>query len=1106
MAAAVRLQLLRAPRWSTCDGAAALNRKDAALLALLAVDAPQTRERLVRWLWPDDPADKARNTLRQRLFRLRHAAGVEMAAGDDRLALAGGVVHDLHLSDAEIEADPEASAGDLLGDDPYDDLPEFGRWLVAARERWRAQRRDTLARLASRLEADNRVVAALALAARLVRDEPLLEHAQRRLMRLHYRRGDRSAALAVFERFREALDRELGETPSAETQRLVALIEASLELPTAPPPVPPGLLRPPRLIGRAAAWRLLEDAWAARRLALVRGDPGIGKSRLLEDFATVHSLRVVVRARPGDERVPYALTVRLLRAIDEAARTLGEQVPAELKRELAALLPEWGDAAARPLEAARLRPALARALALPWLDAVLVDDAQFADAATLEQWPDWVAAGTPARWVVALRSAEQPAAWVHALAQLDASRWSLCELLPLTLPDTIELLASLHVDGLDVRAWAPRLHRHAGGNPMFMLETLLAALRRAPDASDDGTLPVPAHLGRLLEARLVQLPAGALKLARLMAVAGQDLDVELAADVLGVHALDLTDDWHRLEEAGVTVGGALAHDLIQQALVGVLPPPLAQWLHRQVAQRLLGRAEAAPRCALHWRAAGEPGQAARAFAVAAELARSRDRRVEECAWLDQAAEAFGEAGEAPRAFEVRAQAVIAAREVHTPDEARRRAAALVAAAADDAQRALAHKELGVCHLQMASFDAAATEFDAAERLFEAVGDAHHLGHVRYLRALASVHAQGAAQAVSRLQALLPWAEALADDALRHAFGSDFAIVLDLSDQRQRAQPWFERSIAFFDRIGDRADAAAARMMLGRSLLLRGRGREALALLEAALRDRGGLSEGGGGQGMEALHLGRACVELGHFGRALELLEPSLERFAAAGSWAPMAACAVALARAFAQLGQAARALSTLERCTDEALEALPPSSRASVLWARAVLHPARADVRIALFDRALACFAHADLASVRLPIVFDRLAVEAAPHWRTRVAAALAECDLRELPAVAVMGRVRGLQLALAEGVGADDLAHAEHLLERAAACTPVGLDRLDLALVCWQVAHAAGAEHLASRALGQGLAELDECLREHVPPAFHASFCQRHAGHRALLAAGGRL
>ncbi len=58
-----------------------LSRFDAALLAVLALDGTTSRQRLLRLLWPDQEPEGARNALRQRLFRLRRAAGADVVHG-----------------------------------------------------------------------------------------------------------------------------------------------------------------------------------------------------------------------------------------------------------------------------------------------------------------------------------------------------------------------------------------------------------------------------------------------------------------------------------------------------------------------------------------------------------------------------------------------------------------------------------------------------------------------------------------------------------------------------------------------------------------------------------------------------------------------------------------------------------------------------------------------------------------------------------------------------------------------------------------------------------------------------------------------------------------
>ena len=69
------------------------------------------------------------------------------------------------------------------------------------------------------------------------------------------------------------------------------------------------------------------------------------------------------------------------------------------------------------------------------------------------------------------------------------------------------LLESLAIPDFDVDAWAAPMARHTGGNPMFILETLLAMLASPAGRTDASRLklPAPAHIGQLIERRLDQL-------------------------------------------------------------------------------------------------------------------------------------------------------------------------------------------------------------------------------------------------------------------------------------------------------------------------------------------------------------------------------------------------------------------------------------------------------------------------------------------------------------------------------------------------------------------------------------------------------------------------
>ena len=271
-----------------------LERKDAALLAYLALEGSTPRAVLAGLLWPDTPESQARTNLRKRLSRLREQGLLE---GEDPIGLHGGVEVDVQLAPdgrAALEADP----GELLAGLDLTDCPDLAEWLLVWRERLREQHIAQLEAEARRLETASQLDEALEVARRLLALEPHAEVAYRRLMRLHYLLGDRAAALETFRRCREVLQREFGVEPLPETLELAGQIEASgLSVPhEARPTMPLEVLRPP-LVGREPEWARLEAAWARAQMAVVVGGAGMGKTRLLTDFAASHGgQRPVLRA------------------------------------------------------------------------------------------------------------------------------------------------------------------------------------------------------------------------------------------------------------------------------------------------------------------------------------------------------------------------------------------------------------------------------------------------------------------------------------------------------------------------------------------------------------------------------------------------------------------------------------------------------------------------------------------------------------------------------------------------------------------------------------------------------------------------------------------
>jgi DNA-binding SARP family transcriptional activator len=195
--------------------------KDAALLAILALDGPTGRNRLCAWLWPNTATTQARGNLRQRLLVLRRRAGQNVVVGSDIIALAEGVESNQHEALLLLRRDPAARINPLLGSLEFAGCEDLEQWLHTTRQHWRDSCLRALQTTATALELQQRYDAALPYAQRLVREEPLDEGHHQLLMRVLVAMGNHGAAVAAFRRVSLLFMAELGIEPCAQTAALV---------------------------------------------------------------------------------------------------------------------------------------------------------------------------------------------------------------------------------------------------------------------------------------------------------------------------------------------------------------------------------------------------------------------------------------------------------------------------------------------------------------------------------------------------------------------------------------------------------------------------------------------------------------------------------------------------------------------------------------------------------------------------------------------------------------------------------------------------------------------------------------------------------------------
>ncbi|MFN7725992.1 MAG: ATP-binding protein [Rubrivivax sp.] len=1098
------VQLAAAGCWCPAQGARqALAPLDALLLAWLALEGPTAREQLAQRLWPQSPAEAARNALRQRLFRLKKLAGRDLVTGTHTLRLAPDLWHDLQ------------AAGPVLAELPLPESPELAQWLQGRRALHRAQNRQHEEAQIEALEAQGALAEALPRALALLEADPLSEDGHRRVMRLHYLRGDRAAAMLAFDRCEQLLKHEVGTQPSAATLALLHTIERGAVPLAAPPPwhgaVPAAVLRPPRLVGRDTELAALRRAWRMGSVVLVSGEAGIGKSRLLQALANDHAPVVSTAARPGDHLVPYGSLARLLRDLLQVAPTA---LSADLQ---AALQPLW-PAGQAPTTGRGPQPAPAptppggrrlqltepvRALfqaARPLVQGLVFDDLHFADDASTELLQALLTApreADPLRWCLGLRP-PVPGSAQHRLCEALASAAPLVHLplRPLDEAPMAALIDSLGLDGVDGARLAPALRQRSGGNPLFALETLRLAWTEgvlAQPGTHGEQLPKPDSLAQLIGQQLGRLSSTSLMLARLAAVAGTDFTLPMAEKVTGQNALQLADAWQALEHQQVLQGTRFAHDLICETVLAGLPTVIARHLHGEVAAWLEASGGEAARIAAHWEAAGQADRALPHLNAAAERAHLALRERERISFLLRAADIAETSGRRPQAFDCVASAIA------THMNAIREASGfplldrLDRLADTPVQRARALSQRAWYCNQLADAEAAVQWGQQALALAEAAGERTLTLQTQQRLGTTLAMMGRFSEALPHLHAVEPWAaEALPPEDLAE-FQGNFAVALDNLGQADAARLHHERAQQALHPLGDQPQTATVLANHAVNRLNAGDVPGALALVQRAqgLVSTYGL-DGSSAAFVHVLQL--QCARLA--GRYEEALACADQAEALLRSSNPARLPVVALHRAhiWMNLGQHARAGQALAAADNERQ---PPHFKVRQRLLLAKLQQATGQPERADWGAALAAAPANGWPEWRLLVNIEQaLATHTSPGDR---AAALQQA-LTEAQAGGLQGTVLTAWLHLAATAAPADAAAdcAQAAAQLAASATPTLMTWAEawwLAGCGWQ---RGGQPAAAEAAWARGRAWLQHAAAHGVPAAYRDTFLRRHPTHLA--------
>ena len=623
---------------------------------------PQPRHRVAAALWPETSPGQALTNLRKKLHHLRQAdpplnqllavtpkslhwqpqvpCYIDIDGFETALASADESEGDAAIS--ALEAALNAYHGELWPDCD-------AAWIYPEQVRIQQAYIRALGQLTRLLHAAGDTAKAIGFGQRWLQADPLDEGATQTLMRLYGEAGDRATALRLYHQCMSALQTELGVGPSPTTaeiyqQLLIAdapeierLSDSQESLQTAVSqserPLLPLSASSPRMVGRDTLFQQLED-WLlastedAAPLLLLTGEPGIGKTRLLEALASSavqhHWQLCWGRAFAAERLRAYGVWIDLLRtAASDWTAALGVLL-SESGQEKLSPAPERLHQRGQLLDVIVQRLDESARPEHPLL--LLFDDIQWLDeaSATLLHYVFRLLGQGALRIACAARATElQDNSAVLSLVQSlrRAKRLQTVDVPALSAESVLTLVKSLQSDTSALPLNLQQLYANSGGNPLFALE-----IARAGD-SDTRTLG--SDLAGLIEDRLQRLDGAARDLLPWAAALGRRFDPEILALAASYPPTQFLMAIEQLEQQKVVRPAPsshdgkkydFVHDLVRQVAYEQLSVPRRCIVHGQLATTLKAQMvddDLSSQVAYHAGLAGKHTLAAESYTAAA---------------------------------------------------------------------------------------------------------------------------------------------------------------------------------------------------------------------------------------------------------------------------------------------------------------------------------------------------------------------------------------------------------------------------------------------------------------------------------------------------------
>jgi DNA-binding SARP family transcriptional activator len=609
------------------------------------------RNTVAELLWTDSDPESARRNLRQELHRLKQtplAPWLELTPETlglgslecDALRFERG----FQAGQDDFEQILKLYGGPLLEGLDVPSAGLFEEWLEVKRAALHAHWLELKRKQSAQLELQGNLRGAIEALSPLL--ETPDETAHREAMRLHALLGQREAALERYFSLKTLLERELNLEPSPETQALFERLRGLSGLSTTPVRAEPSVLHPP-LIGREALLQTLERTLSeGKGLVLLEGEPGVGKSAVLEALSHHWGAVLTLRGREEAQNTPL---LPLFEALRDRLHTLEELEPL-WRREVARLIPDLEPELDLPPASsegrARFLEGLSRALHIALGGGLLaLEDLHWFDPSSLEVLSLWSRElGSRERRGARVLGAARPQEsrenaalerWISTLER--RGQLERIPLLPLSETETLRLVRALSPGGRGGALFSRRLFETTEGNPLFVLETLKSLLEsgelreeggdwhtRFDEATEDyRELPMPSSVQDALLSRLERLGDPVRRLLESAALLGGTFSWAELEDATPLN------EWQALEalEGAILAGFVreqdggyrFGHALMRRVLIEKLRPERRGLLHRKLVNTLEGLNAPPARLAPHLEGSG---QRSRAAGVRLEAARA----------------------------------------------------------------------------------------------------------------------------------------------------------------------------------------------------------------------------------------------------------------------------------------------------------------------------------------------------------------------------------------------------------------------------------------------------------------------------------------------------